>query len=261
MYASRTTRLSLAALTALGLTALPHTAHAQNFTDITGFAKNGNLHTNLNAQYPNDGIFSPGVFGGVSFDITADGQGKDFTGITNGAPAIVPVGVFGVTDVYTLLNGFAPNAGQTGATVTFTGSAGATQTFTLVNGTDVRDFYQGNFANTINGTTTQQILSVMDNGGANTGGTPQTSNAKSGSFGTYVFDAQHFTLNSAFATQTLTGFTVTNGSGSIANILSAVTVAAAPAAVPEASTTVSLGLLLAFGLGGVVLARKKSAVA
>ena len=34
-----------------------------------------------------------------------------------------------------------------------------------------------------------------------------------------------------------------------------------PAAVPEASTTVSFGLLLALGLGGVVLARKKSAVA
>ncbi len=33
---------------------------------------------------------------------------------------------------------------------------------------------------------------------------------------------------------------------------------ALPAAVPEASTTVSLGLLLALGLGGVVLARKKS---
>lgn len=35
----------------------------------------------------------------------------------------------------------------------------------------------------------------------------------------------------------------------------------APAAVPEASTTVSFGLLLAFGLGGVVLARKKSVIA
>ena len=259
MYASRTTRLSLAALTALGLTVLPHTAHAQNFTDVTGFAKNGNLHTNLNAQYPNDGIFSPGVFGGVSFDITADSQGKDFTGITNGAPAIVPVGVFGVTDVYTLLNGGGPNANQTGATVTFTGSAGATQTFTLVNGTDVRDFYRGAFANTINGTTTQQVFSVVDTGGAGTSSTPQTSTANNGLFGTYVLDAQHFALNSAFATQTLTGFTVTNGPGSENNFLSAV--AAVAAAVPEASTTVSLGLLLALGLGGVVLARKKSAVA
>ena len=35
----------------------------------------------------------------------------------------------------------------------------------------------------------------------------------------------------------------------------------APAAVPEASTTVSLGLLLAFGMAGLLLARKKSAVA
>ena len=257
MHTSRPAILRLAALTALGLTILPRTAQAQNFTDITGFAKNGNLHTNLNAQYPNDGIFSPGVFGGVSFDIAADGQGEDFAGITNGAPASVPVGVFGVTDVYTLINGFGPVANQTGATVTFTGSAGATQTFTLVNGTDVRDFYQGGYANTVNGTTTQQVFSVAGVGGAGTGSTPQTSTAGSGDHGTYVLDAQHFTLDSAFATQTLTGFTVTNGSGSQANFLSAVTVAA----VPEASTTVSFGLLLALGLGGVMVARKKRVLA
>lgn len=36
---------------------------------------------------------------------------------------------------------------------------------------------------------------------------------------------------------------------------------ATPAAVPEASTTVSLGLLLALGLGGVAVAAKKKSVA
>lgn len=35
----------------------------------------------------------------------------------------------------------------------------------------------------------------------------------------------------------------------------------APAAVPEASTTVSFGLLLALGLGGMVVAKKKNAIA
>lgn len=130
-------------LALLGLAAVS-LAQAQN-TFVTGFAKNGNLHTNLNAKYPNDGIFTPGIFGGTSFDITADGQGKDFTGITNGAPATIAVGVF----------------------------------------------------------------------------------------------------------------TVTNGPGSLANFLSGVTVATIPAAVPEASTTVSLGLLLMLGLGGMLIARKQ----
>ena len=149
MHRSNRSLFALTALSLIGLAAAPP-ANAGGNTFITNFAKNGNLHSNLNAQYPSDGIFSPGVFGGVSFDITANGIGNDFAGITNGAPANISVGVYGVTDVYTLINGFAPTANQTGATVTFTGSAGATQTFTLVNGTDVRDFYQGNFANTIN---------------------------------------------------------------------------------------------------------------
>ena len=168
------------------------------------------------------------------------------------------MGVFGVTDVYTLINGFGPNANQTGATVTFTGSAGASETFSLVNGINVRDFYQGAYANTINGTTTQQVFSMVDQGGANTGSTPQTSSANSGSSGTYVLDAQHFTLDPTFATQTLTGITITNGSGSSANFLSAVTVASP---VPEASSFVSLGLMLALGLGGLAVARRRKASA
>jgi hypothetical protein len=72
----------------------------------------------------------------------------------------VNVGVAGVTDVYTLMNAYAPTSGFALTTVEFIGSGGADQTFTLVNGVDVRDYFQGAFANTINGTTTQQAFSV-----------------------------------------------------------------------------------------------------
>lgn len=45
------------------------------------------------------------------------------------------------------------------------------------------------------------------------------------------------------------------------NVVSTVNIIASPAAVPEASTTVSLGLLLALGLGGVAVSRRRAASA
>ncbi|HKA01686.1 MAG TPA: hypothetical protein VKE70_34470 [Candidatus Solibacter sp.] len=36
----------------------------------------------------------------------------------------------------------------------------ADQRFALINGTDIRDFYQGSFANTINGTTTKEVFRI-----------------------------------------------------------------------------------------------------
>ncbi len=78
---------------------------------------------------------------------------------------------------------------------------------------------------------------------------------------------------SAFTIGDSSVFTPRNFDGSIddvalySNALSSAQIAgiyasaAAPAAVPEASTTVSFGLLLALGLGGVVIAKKKKAAA
>ncbi len=55
------------------------------------------------------------------------------------------------------------------------------------------------------------------------------------------------------------GVYYTNGGGSSNGDLANVTFAATPAAVPEASTTVSFGLLLAFGLSGLVVSRRRKA--
>ena len=170
-----------------------------DFTFITDFAKNGNLQA-LQSTYPG-GIFNPSNGLGASFNITSDANGNNFEQLSGSNGQLfspgsftVNVGVAGVTDVYTLMNAYAPTSGATLTTVEFVGSAGADQTFTLVNGVDVRDYFQGSFANTINGTTTQQAFSVF--GPGYVGGV-------NGVVGTFVLDEQHFALNSAFATQTL----------------------------------------------------------
>ncbi len=78
-----------------------------------------------------------------------------------------------------------------------------------------------------------------------------------------------YTLQPGFATLDLQGITY---SGEFTSTISGVPTIAArgiaggslivtPAAVPEASTTVSFGLLLALGMGGVVIAAKKKKVA
>ena len=53
------------------------------------------------------------------------------------------------------------------------------------------------------------------------------------------------------------GFTGSDGGGASTQTVSAFSFANSPAAVPETSTTISFGLLLALGLGGVAVTRKK----
>ena len=59
----------------------------------------------------------------------------------------------------------------------------------------------------------------------------------------------------------LIGFTGSDGGGSSTQTISSFSFANSPATVPKASTTVSSGLLLALGLSGVVLAKKKASAA
>lgn len=65
-------------------------------------------------------------------------------------------------------------------------------------------------------------------------------------------------LTPVFASQTLQSITITNSGGGTPILLGVTASTNAP--VPEASTTVSLGLLLALGLGGLAVAaeRKKA---
>src|SRR5262249_31018866 len=93
------------------------------------------------------------------------------------------------------------------------------------NGTDTRDFFQGSFANTINGTTTQNAFSVS--GVQDAGG---TGNVNTGATGTYNIDEQVFNLSAAFATQTLTTIKITGLGGGTPILLGLTAVAACYAA-------------------------------
>ena len=140
------------------------------------------------------------------FDITTNNHGNNFYDqFTHGSTLTINVAIPDATNVYTLINAYAPQNGFEIATVEFVGSNGATETFDLVNGTNVRDFYQGGFANSINGTTTENAFTVT-----NTVGGAATGNSSDGEFGTYNIDEQNFMLSGAFASQTLTKIIITD---------------------------------------------------
>jgi hypothetical protein len=221
-----------------------------DFTYITDFTKNANLQT-LQSTYPS-GSFTPSNGLGASFNITSDANGNNFEQLSGSNGQLfspgsftVNVGVAGVTDVYTLMNAYAPTSGATLTTVEFVGSAGADQTFTLVNGVDVRDYFQGSFANTINGTTTRQAFSVFG---------PGYVGGMNGVVGTFVLDEQHFALNPAFATQTLQQIVYTYSGAEGTPILAGVTVATS--SVPEPTSAMLMGIGTAVAMGAASRRRR-----
>jgi hypothetical protein len=105
----------------------------------------------------------------------------------------VPVGVPGVTSVFTLLNTFWSQPGPKAYLfVTFTGSDGATLTQPLVGGVNVRDYNNDGYQNTINNTSTIQVW---------TNGEGQR------------LDRQEYVLPAEFAGQVLTRMTITDAGG------------------------------------------------
>jgi hypothetical protein len=163
-------------------------------------------------------------FGGVPFVIPtgpnnywAAGAAANFG---SGAVSLtIPVGVSGVTSVFTLLNTMWGFAGpQAYLYITFTGSAGATVTQPLVGNVNVRDYNNDGNTNTINNTSTMQ---VWDNG-----------------FGQRL-DRQEYVLPAEFASQVLTKITITdtgsegNGTDGSRAVFSALTVSTCHAYVTE----------------------------
>jgi hypothetical protein len=182
-----------------------------NYLFITGFAKTNLIQTGLIKEFPsgfvtgNQGLTTP-------FDVTDDASGNNFSEISTSLT--INVSIPDATNVFTLMNAYGPPDGVDGATVEFVGSLGTTQTFTLVYGTDVRDFYQGVYANTINGTTTQNAFTVSGVTDA-----AATGDVTTGEFGTYNVDEQDFVLDPAFAGQTLDQIIITNLDASATPIL------------------------------------------
>ena len=145
---------------------------------VTDFPKTANDQTNLQLTFP-VGLYTATNAFATSFDITSNTNGKNFCEISGTGSTLVisNLNLPGVTAVFTLMNAYTPVAGPL-ASVEFIGSAGADQMFTLVGGVDIRDFHQGAWQNTINGTTTQTAYQINNvQGGAGTG------NSQAGLFG------------------------------------------------------------------------------
>ncbi len=126
------------------------------------------------------------IFGGVPFNIPANGNNTWIAG--SPASIDVPVNVYGVTEVDTLINTiwgeFDP---ATFASVEFYGSDGAFYRYDLDGNRDVRDYVQNVFTNTITGPIATNVFKTG-----------------SGFLNEVRLDMQKFTLPATFANQTLT---------------------------------------------------------
>jgi hypothetical protein len=181
----------------------------------------------------NGGTFPTGTqnLGGVPFAIPA-GQNNYWAGAAAAdfGPGTVnltiPVGVYGVTSVFTVLNSMWGWPGPKAYLfITFNGSRGATKTAELVGNVNVRDYNQDDNTNTIDNTSTVQ---VWNNGMGQR------------------LDRQEYILPAAFAGQELISVTITDtgnegeGTNGSRAILAALTVSTCHAYVTEGLTS-SLG--------------------
>ncbi len=122
------------------------------------------------------------------------------------------VSIASPTDIYTLMNAYSPPPGVQLATVEFVGTGGASLTFPLIAGENIRDYAQGGFANTLtNGVAGVVALNAFSCVDPTTClGSGGTGNVKTGKQEPYVIDEQHFSLGTTFAGETLTQIIITD---------------------------------------------------
>ncbi len=187
----------------------------------------------------------------------------------------IPIGIFGVTNVYTMLNDQYGINGSSPITVSFTfDNAADNETFTLVEGTSIRSAVQCLSGSALSACQTAGYANTLGTGSyaesTNSSARVSASNVWSGTYtassgvyantsGNMYLDMQNFSL-AVPSTDTLVSMTITGVSSAFNSglnsraVLSAVTVQTA--ATPEPSTS----LLLAAGLGlfAFVRARRKA---
>lgn len=208
-------------------------AQAATYTTLTLPTLNADMRDWTDGSTYNSLIPGTSTFNGVPFVLAEDADGNTvYHSVGNPGPLEIPVGVYGVTTAYTLINSGFGSFGATVGSIEFHGSGGAFATFNLVEGTNVRDHYDGRYNNTIDNVTAIPAYNVGP--------------------GRARLDQQIYDLPAAFATQTLTTITF-NGQDLGADGIPFIA-AATVAAVPEPGTWA----LMAGGIALVaVRARRK----
>lgn len=254
----KTYSFTIQLLAAAGLAiCMSSVAGATSFTPVSiASVASNTIQTNLISSFPT----GPSVtLGGVTYNLPAgpnnfyDGFG--FNG--SGKSITLTTSVYNPTDVYTLMNAYFNNSalGLGVASVTFSGTNNTSETFTLLGGEVIRDFYQGAFTNSLTngetGITATNVFSCSDPSTCK--GAGGTGNVNTGLQGTYVIDQQDFALGNVFAGQTLTSITITDLNNSTVPLLLGVTVGSAN----TSSTPEPNGCFLA-GLGAATLLWRKA---
>jgi hypothetical protein len=203
VYVSRMTVLRGLTVVLMVLAGQPVNAVAGTFVTLSLGTYTGNIQSKLIAQGPLGHITTTDA-DPVPFDIPVTGNNYDELALNPGHGLSIKVDVANVTDVFTLINAYAPAWNATIGVITFNFSNGTSRSVPLVGGGNVRDFYHGTYANILFSDTAENVfIYAHAAGGAHTG------NTRSGPLGTYVVDEQHFPLGTAGIGTTLTSIVIT----------------------------------------------------
>lgn len=153
----------------LGFTAIcfcaAFSSHAAPYTTLTLPELNGNFRNSIDgATY--DPLF-PGdhVWNGVPFSLVEDASGnRAWSSITGTGSLNIPAHVFGATIAYTIINTAMGAFGSNNGSVEFFGSDGAYHKADLIQGTNVRDHFDGSFNNIINNTDALRLSTLGPTG-------------------------------------------------------------------------------------------------
>lgn len=226
-------RNSIKWITAAGFAALVAGNARADELDISSLV-NANLSGYYNGSvYPANG--GPVTIGGVNFNLASyPGGGTGVIQSANGNPDTytISVGQADVSTVYTVINSAFGIYGSTIGALTFTGTGGATYTYNLTEGDNVRDH-----ATTSYNTLAPNVYATEDFGGGDR------------------LDVQQIILPSAFDTQTLESitFTATDNGGGDPFLAAVDTVTTTP--LPSTWSMMFIGIA---GLGIAVHRRKRS---
>jgi len=193
------------------------------------------IQTDLISTFP-EGTYTP-AHGSISFSIPSSpvtcGYAEDgpcnfydgFGSAGSGMSITIKTSVKNPVYAYTLMNAYSPPSGVQLATIEFFGARGATVTFPLIAGEDIRDFYDGQYANDLtNGVTgvfARNVFVCVDP--AKCLGAGGTGDVHTGRTGKYRVDEQRFTL-SALDGETLTKIVLTDTNDGSSPILLGLTI-------------------------------------